>query len=120
MRAFKLVIHKITLFIFSIISRLMKYPNQLTFSSEGSSVQLARHITRIGHKRILLVTDKILVEIGVTDGITKAVKESGAELFVFDGVVPDPTTAEVSAGLLAYQQNNCDAVLALGLSLIHI
>jgi alcohol dehydrogenase len=69
---------------------------------------------RSGYKNILLVTDKPLVELGLAGRVVDAVELSGAQVVIYDGVLPDPTIEVVTGGLHSYQQHNCDAVIALG------
>jgi alcohol dehydrogenase len=114
MRLVDNIINKLIQFALSIIRRFLKSPLQLTFCGEGSTEQLIAHIVRGGYKKILIVTDKPLVELGLAGRVVDAVKSHGAEVAVYDGVLPDPTIAVVAGALDSYQQQNCDAVVALG------
>jgi len=93
---------------------LMPGSNYLVFAGEGSSAQLCRHIASTGVKRVLVVSDKALVELGITGRATAALTEAGVEVFVFDEVLPDPTYQIVAGGLAVLKANQCDAVLAVG------
>ena len=53
----------------AIIQRFLRFPSQLLFTGPGSAEQLATHLVRLGHRRVLIVTDSILVELGVAEGI---------------------------------------------------
>jgi alcohol dehydrogenase len=114
MRLIDIIINKLIQFLLSIVRRFLKSPLQLTFCGEGSAEQLVAHIVRGGYKKILLVTDKPLVELGLAGRIVDAVTSRGAEMVIYDGVLPDPTVAVVAGALDSYQQQNCDAVVALG------
>jgi alcohol dehydrogenase class IV len=108
------VIHKLTVFLLGVVQKFLTIPTQMLFAGTGSSSQLARHMVRIGHQRILLVTDQILVDLGMAENIRQAIEAAGGELFIYSGVLPDPTTDIVNEGLAALRENRCDAVLALG------
>ncbi len=109
-----ILVNKLIQSLLSIVRRFLKSPLQLTFCGEGSTEQLVAHIVRGGHKKILLVTDKPLVELGLAGRVVEAVKSRGAQVVIYDGVLPDPTVEVVTAGLHSYQQHECDAVVALG------
>ncbi|MFK8049648.1 MAG: iron-containing alcohol dehydrogenase [Halioglobus sp.] len=114
MRLIDIVVNKLIQLVLSIVRRFLHSPLQLTFCGEGSTEQLVMHIVRTGHKKILLVTDKPLVELGLAGRVVDAATSRGAEVAVYDGVLPDPTVAVVAAALSYYHQHNCDAVVALG------
>jgi alcohol dehydrogenase class IV len=114
MRLIDVFINKLFQFVLSIVRRFLQTPHQLTFSGKGSAEQLVGHMVRSGYRRILLVTDKPLVELGLAGRIIEAVQAQGGEVRVYDGVLPDPTIAVVEGALACYQREDCDSVLALG------
>ncbi|MCP3861381.1 MAG: iron-containing alcohol dehydrogenase, partial [Phycisphaeraceae bacterium] len=62
----------------------------------------------------LVVTDAMLVEIGLVTPITDALSAANVESAVYSGVEPDPTFAHVDEGLALFDAEGCDAVLAIG------
>ncbi|MBN7796979.1 iron-containing alcohol dehydrogenase [Parahaliea mediterranea] len=114
MRLFHWLVHKLTVGLLGIVQKFLSVPTQMLFAGEGSSRQLARHMVAMGHRRILLVTDQVLIDLGMADNIRAAVEGAGGELFVYAGVLPDPTTAIVEEGLAQFRAQACDSVLALG------
>ncbi len=96
---------------------MMKFlgsPSYMLFAGEGSARQLCRHMSHTGVKKVLVVTDKPLVELGLVDNVLQGFAGTGVETVVFDGVLPDPTFQIVDAGLQVYRDNNCDSILAIG------
>lgn len=89
-------------------------PKPLVFLGPGSSAQLSQAIGRFGMRKILVVTDKPLRELGVLDATLSALENAGVETAIFDGVTPDPTEQVVDQGIDFYQQQRCDSVLAFG------
>ena len=89
-------------------------PKPLVFLGADSSLQLCKTISQFGARRILIVTDKPLLELGVLSGTLSALSEQGVETHVYDGVLPDPTQKVVDDGIAVLRQNNCDSVLAIG------
>lgn len=67
-----------------------------------------------GVKKALVVTDKMLVSLGIMDKLANSLDKHQVEYAVFDEVTPDPSIVTVNAGVEAYQWHNCDAIVALG------
>ncbi|MBL4866436.1 MAG: iron-containing alcohol dehydrogenase [Pseudomonadales bacterium] len=86
----------------------------MLFTGKDASIQLCENISHFGHKRVLIVTDAILVELGILDKIKQSLKDNGIEVFIYDGVLPNPTYAMVEEGVLIFNANNCDTILAVG------
>lgn len=63
---------------------------------------------------ILLVTDSVIKNIGLTQTLEQQIALADINIFVFDGVVPNPTTQNVEDALKVYNQNNCQAIIAFG------
>ena len=96
------------------VAQNLPFPRPTLFSGSGSSLQLCEAIGQMGTKKILLVTDAMLIKIGLLDDIQNKLKELGMKIVVFDGVQPDPTFDQVEEGLRILQKNSCDAILAVG------
>jgi alcohol dehydrogenase len=89
-------------------------PRPLVYLGPDSCLQLAQAIGRFGLRKILVVTDKPLRELGVLEATLNALQAAGVQTAVFDGVLPDPTEQVVDAGIACYEQQGCDSVLAFG------
>ncbi|HEY4299963.1 MAG TPA: iron-containing alcohol dehydrogenase [Candidatus Didemnitutus sp.] len=80
----------------------------------GASRELAPQLVRLGVARVLFVTDAHLVSTGVAASLMSPLEQAGLVVTLFSGVQPDPTDANVLAGLQAYRSGGCEAVVALG------
>lgn len=89
-------------------------PKPLVFLGPGSALQLSQTIGRFGLRKILIVTDKPLRELGVMNATLAALHAAGVETAIYDGVLPDPTEHVVDQGIDVYLQAGCDSVLAFG------
>jgi len=98
----------------SIMGILPSTPGPLTFVGSGSTAKLCTHITGLNVTKILIVTDKPLVDLGIVAKATDVLEQKGVEVIMFDGVKPDPTIDLIEDGLAIQVKNNCDAVLAIG------
>ena len=82
----------------------------------GSGVlqDVAEQVKGLGCSTPLLLSDKMLVELGVVKTLTDVLDASGVEYAVFDEVQANPTCANVNADLKALQENGCDSIVSLG------
>ena len=67
-----------------------------------------------GFKHALIVTDAPLTALGVTEWVASLLRERDMAVSVFDGVQPNPTVANVEAGLAALQEVGADCIISLG------
>lgn len=98
----------------SFVVSLQGGARHFAFSGSGSSAQLCNHIARMGFKKVLVVTDKPLRELGVVDRAVAALLDAGVDVAFFDGVLPDPTFSQVAQGAAMLAQHGSEAVLAVG------
>jgi len=97
-----------------VAARLVPAPVPFMLTGPGSSVELARLIADRGARSVLVVTDKVLVGLGVVAPVLNALKEAGVAVTVFSEVEPDPTIAIVMAGIEQLRASGATAVLAVG------
>ncbi len=67
-----------------------------------------------GFRNALIVTDKVLNDLGVAAKIQALLSAQEIKSVVFDGTHPNPTVGNVRAGLVMLQHNQCDCVISLG------
>ncbi len=84
------------------------------FAGSGSSAQLCQHIRRTGVRKLLVVTDKPLRELGIVDTALRALEGSEIDMAFYDGVLPDPTYEQVAEGVAVARSHGSEAVLAVG------
>jgi len=80
----------------------------------GARREVPAQLQRLGVKRVLLVTDTGMVQLGPATEITKLLKDAGLTVTVFDGVQPDPIDRNVADGLALYRTECCDGIVAVG------
>ena len=83
-------------------------------TGSGSSKNVGDEIKKLGVKKGLLVTDKVISELGLLEGVKKALTDSSIEFVIYDGITTEPTVDFVNDGLQAYKENDCEFVLAFG------
>ena len=106
--------HKLRMAVSSFFVRRLPGVDNMLFAGVQSSRQLCLHIGRSEFRNILVVTDRALVDLGIVEKATNALAECGLAVFVYDGVLPDPSFQIVSEGLQMLKEHRCDAVMAIG------
>jgi alcohol dehydrogenase len=89
------------------------YPTKIRFGA-GRIDELAEACGRAGISRPLLVTDPGLRDLPVTARALGVLAAAGVEAGVFAEVQPNPTEANVAAGLAALRDGGHDGVVAFG------
>jgi alcohol dehydrogenase len=96
------------------ISKLVPQPRPVLFVGPESASQLCDMMVAFGFQRVSIVTDAMLVGLGLVDPIRKALEAGGITVSVFDGIQPDPTYEVIESGHGAVRAHRSDAVLAVG------
>ena len=71
-------------------------------------------ISNYGFRKALIVTDAGLAKAGVATLIAKKLEEQDIDSVIFDGAKPNPSIANVEAGLKVLKQHQCDCIVSLG------
>lgn len=87
---------------------------QENMMGKGSFNEAIESIKGLGYKKMLVVTDKVLVEIGLVKKVTDQLNAEGIETVIYDGTKPNPTVINVEEGVAMFQANDCDSVMTLG------
>jgi alcohol dehydrogenase len=91
------------------------YIPTVTLMGIGSHKQLGNQIKTLGGTKPLIVTDKGITNVGLTQQIVDLIKQdAGIDAIVFDETIPNPTDTNVHQGLKVFQDNNCDMIITLG------
>lgn len=108
------VLHSFVIFIRRYLNRLIPIPLPTLLSGEGKLANTADKLHQHGAKKVFVVSDKTLTELGFSQKLIDALQTSNLECILFDEVKPDPTLAVVEQGVKQYQQHSCDSIVALG------
>lgn len=108
------VAHDVAIAVTGVVSKLIPDRVPMTLLGVGSSNDLCSAIAQSGTKKLLIVTDAMLVKLGIVGQVTAALDAAGVGWSVYDGVEPDPTSDQVTAGLAILRRDRCEAVLAVG------
>ena len=80
--------------------------------SAGATGQLGELCAQLGIKHMGLVTDRTVLELGLTEQAQAAIKDHGISITIYDGTAPDPTEdmLDDAVNLLS----DCDGIVSIG------
>ncbi len=86
----------------------------LCYTGWGSLSQLVPEVEKYQPKKILVVTDPVLNDIGLVDRVTFPLQEKGYSIDVYTDIEPEPPL-QIGEKLVAYtRENKFDLVIGLG------
>lgn len=88
--------------------------NQTAYFGAGSIEVIPDELARRGFAKALVVSDKVLVDSGVTARVTDLLDAAGFAYEVFSDVLPNPPIANVQAGVAAFKASGADVLIAVG------
>ena len=88
--------------------------NETSYFGFGAREVLPEEIKNRGYKKVLVVTDKSLFEIGLTKKVTDKLDEAGIEYMVYSDVKPNPTVTNVKNGIEVCKNFGADVIVAVG------
>jgi len=97
-----------------VVTGLLPIPQPMLLVGPGSSRRLGQALCGLGHRKILVVTDRVVAEMRLPDALIKALSEGGTAHVVFDGITPDAPIPLIEQGMAFYVKHRCDAVVAIG------
>jgi len=89
------------------------YPTAIKFGA-GRIAELADHVKAAGIARPLLVTDRALAALPVTQRALDVLEAGGLGRAVFAEVDPNPNEANMAAGIAAFRAGGHDGIVAFG------
>ena len=81
------------------------------YNAPGISKKTGSIAKSLGASSVFLVTDKMLVKLGIASIIIDSCQAAGLECIVYDGVVPNPTVSCINEGIKQLQKCQPDTVV---------
>lgn len=88
--------------------------NETSYFGRGARAKVTEEIEARNFHKILVVTDKLLLETGTVDLVTKELDKKQIKYIVYDGVKPNPSVKNVQDGLKIAKDNNVECIVAVG------
>ena len=80
----------------------------------GASQQAGSIVKALECQRPLIVTDKMMVQLGYVARIQESLTALGIHSDVFDDTVPEPTVSSIQAGVEMVRDGSYDSIIAVG------
>ncbi|MGR5294397.1 L-threonine dehydrogenase [Vibrio mediterranei] len=90
------------------------YIPSLNLMGIGCLEEAVNAIKSHGFTKALIVTDKVLNELGAVSKLTTLLDSANVAAVVFDETKPNPTIENVNDGLALLKNNQCDCVISFG------
>ncbi len=87
-------------------------PGQI-ITGAGALDMAEKTLGQLGRKA-LIVTDKVMIELGNCAKVEQALKNQGINYSIYSEIVGEPTDIMIENGLKQYKEENCDFLIALG------
>jgi len=88
--------------------------NETSYFGKGAREVLAEEIKKRGFKKVLLVSDKALIEAGVTAKVEDVLKNAEIAYDLYSEIKPNPTIKNVTDGVEVCKASNADVIVAVG------
>ena len=88
--------------------------NETSYFGKGARAELAGEIQKRRFKKVFLVSDKSLVEAGVTAKVEEVLNKANVPYDLYDEIKPNPTIKNVTDGVEACKNSGADLIVAVG------
>ena len=88
--------------------------NETSYFGKGAREELPEEISKRGFKKVLVVTDKTLIQCGVAAKVTEVLDKAGISFEVYSEIKPNPTIKNVLDGVEACKSAGADVIVAVG------
>ena len=88
--------------------------NETSYFGKGAREELAGEIKKRGFKKVFLVSDKSLVEAGITKKVEEVLESARIPYELYDEIKPNPTIKNVTDGVEACKKSGADIIVAVG------
>lgn len=92
----------------------INFPQPELLKGVGSLKDLPKLVKSKGIKKVLIVTDKGLISLGLLDGLFTNLEENGIKYSIYDDVQPNPTINNIEDAAKIFIDNNCEGIIAFG------
>lgn len=82
--------------------------------SGSGALNMAEAVLKGLGRKALIVTDKVMIQLGNCAKVEAALKNQGVEYAIYSEIVGEPTDTMIENGLKLYKEEGCDFLVALG------
>lgn len=82
--------------------------------SGSGALEAAESSLKAFGKKALIVTDKVMIDLGNCAKVETALKNEGVDYVIYSEITGEPTDVMIDGGVKVYKENGCDFIVALG------
>ena len=82
--------------------------------SGSGALEAAESSLKAFGKKALIVTDKVMIDLGNCAKVETAIKNAGVDYVIYSAITGEPTDVMIDGGVKVYKENGCDFIVALG------
>lgn len=82
--------------------------------SGSGALEAAESALKAFGKKALIVTDKVMIDLGNCAKVEVALKNEGIDYVIYSDITGEPTDVMIDGGVKVYKENGCDFIVALG------
>lgn len=101
-------------FVMRSISKVLRFREPELLMGAGSLIELPAIVKSHGVDKVLIVTDNVLINLGMVDDLLESLNKNDIEYFLFDEVQPNPTVDNIEAARNQYLEKGCNGIIAFG------
>ncbi len=88
--------------------------NETSYHGAGAIKEIPAEIKARGFNKVFVASDPDLVKFGVSTKVTDILEAAGIDYTLFSEIQPNPTIANVKAGVAAFKAFGADCIVAIG------
>lgn len=88
--------------------------NETSYFGKGAIQHITEELNKRNYQKIVVVTDKTLIDHGVATKVMDMLDEAGVHYDTYDGIVPNPTIENVKDGVDFVKKSNAECMIAIG------
>lgn len=93
---------------------IMKLPIPEVIEGAGSRGKVGAWCKKNNYSRVLIVTDKVMMKLGLLDKVVNSLEKEGIAYCIYDGVTPNPTIGECYEAMGLGMRNRVELVIGFG------
>ena len=97
-----------------VVTRLVPISQPTLLVGPNASTRLGQAVSGFAHRKVLLVADPVVTQLGLHRDLTDALTQGGTPFIVFDEVTQDAPIPMIEKGVAMFQSADCDAIVAVG------
>ena len=114
MGVFKNCYYRINQKVLKLAMCFMDWSEPELLEGENAVLKLPAFIKNKNINKVLIVTDKGLMNLHLLDPLFEELKKENIEYVIYDGVQPNPTIPSIEECRQIYIDNKCEAIIAFG------